>query len=99
MKKNILIIGGGSGIGKKLLNIYKKTHNVIATYRYSKPKLNNKNVYKLDMRRLEEVKKFVKWLVFKEIKIDYILLIAAQTDSNNRSFIILVSCTFVLYKC
>lgn len=85
MKKNILIIGGGSGIGKKLLNIYKKTHNVIATYRYSKPKLNNKNVYKLDLRRLKEVKKFVKWLVLKEIKIDYILLIAAQTGSNNRS--------------
>ena len=38
MKKNILIIGSGSGIGKKLFNIYKKTYNVIATYRHSKPK-------------------------------------------------------------
>ena len=49
MKKNILIIGGGSGIGAKLLNKYKKTYNVLATYRNSKPKLNNNNLYKLDI--------------------------------------------------
>ena len=85
MKKNILIIGGGSGIGGKLSDIFKKTHNLIATYRESKPKLNSKNVYKLDMGRLKEVRKFVKWLALREIKIDYILLIAAQTDSNIRS--------------
>ena len=85
MKKNILIIGGGSGIGKKLFNIYKKTHDVIATYRDSKPKPNSKNVYKLDMSRLKEVRKFVKWLALREIKIDYILLIAAQTGTNIRS--------------
>jgi NAD(P)-dependent dehydrogenase (short-subunit alcohol dehydrogenase family) len=85
MKKNILIIGGGSGIGGKLSDIFKKTHNVIATYRESKPKLNSKNVYKLDMSRLKEVRKFVKWLALREIKIDYILLIAAQTGTNIRS--------------
>ena len=82
MKKNILIIGGGSGIGEKLLNTYKKKYNVLATYRQSKPKLNNDNLYKLDISLLKEVKKFVSWLVFKKIKIDYILLIAAHTGPN-----------------
>ena len=82
MKKNILIIGGGSGIGAKLLNKYKKTYNVLATYRNSKPKLNNNNLYKLDINLFKEVKKFVRWLVFKEIKIDYIFFIAAHTGPN-----------------
>lgn len=82
MKKKILIIGGGSGIGKKLLNIYKKTYNVIATYRDSKPKLDSNKIYKLDISQLKEIKKFVNWLEFKNIKIDFILLIAAHTGSN-----------------
>ena len=85
MKKNILIIGGGSGIGAKLLNKYKKTYNVLATYRNSKPKLNNNNLYKLDINLFKEVKKFVRWLVFKEIKIDYIFFIAAYTGPNINS--------------
>ena len=82
MTKNILIIGGGSGIGEKILNKYKKTYNVIATYKDTKPKLNSDNLYKLDISRLKEIKEFVKWLVSKKIKIDHILLIAAHTGSN-----------------
>ncbi len=85
MKKNILIIGSGSGIGKKLFNIYKKTCNVIATYRHSKPKKNSKNLYKLDMSKQKEVRKFVNRLALRQIKIDCILLIAAKTGSNIKS--------------
>ena len=55
-EKNILIIGSGSGIGKKLFNMYKKTYNVIATYRDSKPKKkNSKNLYKLDMSQQKKL--------------------------------------------
>ena len=85
MKKSILIIGGGSGIGEKLLNEYKKKYNVIATYKDTKPKLNGDNLFKLDISRLKEIRKFVKWLLLKKIKIDYILLIAAHTGSNVNS--------------
>ncbi len=82
MTKNVLIIGGGSGIGKKLLEQYKKKYNVFATYRNSKPKLNGINLFKLDIGRLNEIKKFINWLLKKKTKIDYVLLIAANTGTN-----------------
>ena len=83
MKKNILIIGGGSGIGNQLLRQYKVKYNVITTYKSNKPRIEKEKIYKLNLKNLHEIKKFVIKIKNIKIKFDQILFVAAYTGSYN----------------
>ena len=81
MTENILIIGGGSGIGNELLKKYTKMSNVFVTYRNNKPTIKESKSYRLDLGNIMEIQSFVRKLKYRNIKFDQILFIAAYTGT------------------
>tara|TARA_B100001057_G_C22812502_1_gene936029 strand:+ start:926 stop:1642 length:717 start_codon:yes stop_codon:yes gene_type:complete len=81
MTENILIIGGGSGIGNELLKKYTKMSNVFTTYRNNKPTIKECKSYRLDLGNIVEIQSFVRKLKYRNIKFDQILFIAAYTGT------------------
>lgn len=84
--KNILILGGSSGIGKKLLSLYAKRNRVFTTYNKNRiPKKDNiKLVFKFNFfSKLNNLAFFKK---ISDIKFDIVIFIGAMTpNKKNKS--------------
>lgn len=76
MNKKVLIIGGNSGIGRRLKYYFNKNnYKVFATAR------NKKNLIKYDLNNVTK-KKFLNKNFFGNLKFDYVLFVAAITTND-----------------
>jgi len=74
--KNIIITGGSSSIGRKLINkISLKKVNIIYQLNKSKPFIKKKNIifFKSDFCNQESLKKFTNFVIKKTNKIDFLI--------------------------
>ena len=76
MKKNILLIGGSSNIGKKIIqNLNLKKFNIYTTSN-SKKVINQKvKNFKVNLKNFEEIQNLVNNFEKKKIKFDYIIFL------------------------
>tara|TARA_Y100000590_G_C15390776_1_gene889978 strand:+ start:42 stop:749 length:708 start_codon:yes stop_codon:yes gene_type:complete len=82
MKKNVLIIGGGKGLGYELCKLYDKFHNTLATYRRHLPPIQKRNTFYLDLKTVNSADPLINWIISKKITLDYVLFIAGQTPNQ-----------------
>ena len=88
LKKNVLIIGGSSGIGSDVLNILKinKKIKIFATYNINKIDLNDKNIIKLKLnieKNIDVIKIVLK--KFSPLIIYYFATPRINVNSNNQN--------------
>ena len=82
MKKNVLIIGGGNGLGYELCKLYNKSYNTLSTYRNNLPPLNKKNTFYLDLKIIQTADSLIDWIIKKNLKLDTVLFIAGCTPNQ-----------------
>jgi short-subunit dehydrogenase len=85
-KKNILITGSSSSIGEVLIKKLNYKNNVLLCQINSKKKLKKKNVFffKSDFNNNISINHFIKFIVNKNIKIDYLIHLPASKISVKR---------------
>ena len=76
MKKNILLIGGSSNIGKKIIqNLNLKKFDIYTTSN-SKKIINQKvKNFKVNLRNFEEIQNLINIFEKKKIKFDYVIFL------------------------
>ena len=76
MKKNILIIGGSSSIGKKIIqNLSSKKFNIYTTSNINNVHISKVKNFKCNVKNLDEIKKLIKFFKKKKIKFDYVVFL------------------------
>lgn len=76
MKKNILIIGGSSSIGKKVIqNLSSKKFNIYTTSNINNVHISKVKNFKCNVKNLDEIKKLIKFFRKKKIKFDYVVFL------------------------
>ena len=88
--KNVLIVGGGSGLGHHLSNKFLKSKKVV-TYFKTRPFDNNSINYKLNLEKEKELICFNQFLLSLGVVFDIIYFVGAHTphyesDENNSTF-------------
>ena len=86
MKKNILIVGGSSYIGRKLIKLIdKKKYNIYFTYNENKTHPKNVNSFKIDLNNLEEIEILIKNFKNRKVKFDNVIFLQGIIYSLNLS--------------
>ncbi len=76
MKKNILLIGGSSDIGKNVIKLIdKKKYKIYSIFNSNKKKLNNVNSFQVDLSNLKEIDKLIQHLRKRKIKFDNVIFL------------------------
>ena len=84
MRKNILIIGGSSSIGKEVIkNLNLKKYNVYATYNLNKIRNNNIKTFCINLQNLKDIKKLINNFKKKKIKFDNVIFLQGIIHSLN----------------
>jgi len=84
MKKNILIVGGSSSIGKEVIkNLKIKQYNIYATYNLNKIKNNKIKTFNVNLQNLNEIKKLIYNFKKEKIKFDNVIFLQGILFSLN----------------
>ena len=84
MKKNTLIIGGSSDIGKKLISkIDYNKFGLVSTYNKTKIEVKNTINLKLNVTSIKSIKKFTTSLKKLKIKFDYLIFLQGELHGKN----------------
>ena len=84
MKKNILIVGGSSCIGKEVIkNLNIKQYNIYATYNLNKIKNNKIKTFNVNLQNLNEIKKLIYNFKKEKIKFDNVIFLQGILFSLN----------------
>ena len=84
MKKNILIIGGSSQVGKKIISeLDYSNYNIYCTFNTTKFNNNKAKSFKVNLNNLHNVEKFIIEIKKLKIKIDNIIFLQGKIHAKN----------------
>ena len=84
MKKNILIVGGSSSIGKKVTkNLSFKKFNIYTTSNNNNINTEKVKNFKINVKNLDEIKKLIKYFKKERIKFDYVVFLQGIIYSSD----------------
>ena len=84
MKKNILIVGGSSSIGKKVTkNLSFKKFNIYTTSNNNNINTEKVKNFKINVKNLDEIKKLIKYFKKDRIKFDYVVFLQGIIYSSD----------------